>query len=171
MHTIKKSNSIFIGILSIVMVSIAACSPARNVSVSTGLSQSIRFQTAGRIPVIEVILNGKPARFIIDTGASVSVLNEPDAGYYGFRVIDPFFLADIEVTGFADTSLMKQTANCTLEIGRLKITHLRFKSKNISHLTSLLYRNECVRVAGILGSDMFTQYRMQIDFMNKTITF
>jgi hypothetical protein len=168
MQAIRKYDSIItVMIIPIVIVLLASCASSNN-SIKTHV-QSIKFKSAGRIPVIDVILNGKPARFIIDTGASISILNEQEADYYGFRKIEP--LADVEVAGFEGSSMMKHATKCTLEIGSLKITHIRFKSKDINALVAILYRNEQIRIAGILGADLLTQYRMQIDFMNKTISF
>jgi len=66
---------------------------------------------------------------------------------------------------------MRRVVNCTLRMGTLKITHVRFSCKNINELVAVVYRNENIKISGILGSDVFTQYRMQIDFMNQTISF
>ncbi len=147
-----------------------SCAPEINLfEAESETNQSIRFKRiAGRIPVISATLNGKPAYFIIDTGASVSVLNEPEAENYGFTV---GVSNDINVTGFAGSSNVRRVGNYTLQVGTLKITHIRFSCKNINDLVRAVYQNENIKISGILGSDVFAQYRMQIDFMTQTISF
>jgi len=159
-----------IPLLFLLTISLFSCAHDINLSkAKSEKNQIIRFKRiAGRIPVISATLNGKPAYFIIDTGASVSVLNEPEAKSYGFIVGAN---DDVNVTGFTGTSNMRRVVNCTLQVGTLKITHIRFSCKNINELVTVVYGNENIKISGILGSDLLGQYRMQIDFMNQTISF
>ncbi len=95
--------------------------------------RSITFRTVGRIPVIEARLNGKPAAFIIDTGASVSILNTSEAAFYGFEV-STLQSDAVDVTGFSGVSQIHNAGRCTIEIGSLRITHLRFRSRDMPRL-------------------------------------
>ncbi|MBL0743144.1 retropepsin-like aspartic protease [Chryseolinea lacunae] len=135
------------------------------------MPQRVRFQPYGRIPVIEAKLNGKPAFFIVDTGASVSILNEQAARHFGFRIATEGMYEAVEVTGFNGTSTMHHAGRCILEIGDLQIRSLRFKSRDMSDFSSVFFDQERIRIAGILGADMLTQYNMTIDFGTKTLVF
>lgn len=144
------------------------CAPMVVTSVES--VRSITFYTVGRIPVIEARLNGKPARFIIDTGASVSVLNTHEAGFYGFA-IKPHDADAVDVTGFSGVSQIQGAGQCTVEIGSLRITHLRFRSRDMHDFVQVLYPAGEARIAGILGSDLLMQYKMKIDFTDRKVFF
>lgn len=132
--------------------------------------RSVVFHTIGRIPVIEARLNGKPARFIIDTGASVSILNAGEAAFYGFEVFNQED-AGVDVAGFSGISRIQSTGRCIIEIGDLKITHLRFKSRDMHDFAAVLYPSGEARVAGILGGDLLAYYQMRIDFVDRKVFF
>ena len=144
------------------------CAPVVVTSVDS--VRSITFYTVGRIPVIEARLNGKPARFIIDTGASVSVLNTREAGFYGFA-IRPNDADAVDVTGFSGQSQLQGAGQCMVEIGSLRITHLRFRSRDMHDFARVLYPAGDARIAGILGSDVLMQYKMKIDFTDRKVFF
>jgi len=73
-------------LLLIVVILFFSCAQEIKIS-GPEKNQSISFKrTAGRIPVIGATLNGKSAYFIIDTGASISVLNEQEAESFGFII-------------------------------------------------------------------------------------
>jgi len=133
--------------------------------------RQVPFHTHGRIPVIEARLNGRTAHFIIDTGASVSLLNEQEAGYFGFNVFVDDAYPSAHVTGFNGTSTVNYASPCMLELGALKMPALRLKSRNMTEISSVFFEHERIRVAGILGADLLEQYRMQIDFKARVISF
>src|SRR5690349_20974148 len=49
------------------------------------IEKEISFETVGCIPIVKGTINGKSTFFIIDTGASITMLNESDADHFGFR--------------------------------------------------------------------------------------
>jgi len=152
----------------IMVVLVSGC--ASEIALPIDPVRSITFRTVGRIPVIEARLNGKPATFIIDTGASVSILNTSEAAFYGFEV---FTLQSdaVDVTGFSGVSSIHNAGRCTIEIGSLRITHLRFRSRDMHDFARTLYPSGETRIAGILGSDMLMHYKMKIDFVDQKVIF
>jgi Aspartyl protease len=138
--------------------------------ISSGEKQ-LHFETDGHIPVVKAKLNGKPALFIIDTGASVSILNAGFATYYGFSVVEEITVQHT-ATGLEGAALpLGCVGKYTLEVGPLQIRSPRFQSRNLQALSSILFADERVHIAGIFGADVLMQYKMRIDFTNRTISF
>lgn len=133
--------------------------------------RSVNFYTVGKIPVIRTRLNGKLAHFIVDTGASVSILNEAEASHYGFTVMNADVYATTEVLGFNGSAPTGRVNTCTIEIGDMAIKYGSFRSKNMQDFAYILQKNENIRLAGILGADLMNRYSMRINFMDKTISF
>jgi hypothetical protein len=139
------------------------CLPAKYHDVS-----KIRFFQVGKIPVIQGKINGKSAFFIIDTGASCSILNESAALRFGFG---SYALGDYHLTGLGGNAKINQAINCTVEIGPLTITHRKFRARDLDELAQIIKRDENIEIAGILGSDILNQYGLTIDFKHSLICF
>jgi hypothetical protein len=131
--------------------------------------QRIRFFTISEIPVIEGKINGRPAYFIVDTGASCSILNESRSGHFGFT-FKSRNAADL-VTGLGGEAMISLAYNCQIELGPLKIRSITFRTKPNDYLTQLIRQNEKIDVAGIIGADVLKRYNIRIDFGANTIGF
>ena len=147
-----------------------SCAPVRTAQHEPAV-RSVNFYTVGKIPVIKTRLNGKQAYFIVDTGASVSILNEAEAAYYEFTVMNADVYATTEVLSFNGSALTGSVNTCTIEIGDVAIRYGNFRSKNMQDFAYILQKNENIRLAGILGADLMNRYSMRINFMDKTVSF
>ncbi|WP_079685494.1 retropepsin-like aspartic protease family protein [Ohtaekwangia koreensis] len=156
--------------IGILVLIVCSCAPVPLMKTESPV-QSVNFYTVGRIPVVKAKLNGKNAFFIIDTGASVSILNESEAAHFGFSVVNYDVQAMTEVMSFNGTSNIGHVNTCILEIGSTAIKYHGFRSKDMREFASILQRDEQIRLAGILGSDLLNRYSMSINFMDKTISF
>jgi len=152
----------------VILAVVSGCAPG--IATPVQPVRSITFRTIGRIPVIEARLNGKSATFIIDTGASVSILNTSEANFYGFEVFNLPSDA-VDVTGFSGVSQIHSAGRCTIELGSLTITHLRLHTRDMHDFSRILYPAGQTRIAGILGSDLLSHYKMKIDFLDKKVIF
>jgi hypothetical protein len=128
----------------------------------------IRFISAGRIPVAEGKINGKKAFFIIDTGASCSILNESASEHFGFKY---FLKIDDHVFGLSGRAKTNQAFNYVIEFGPHKITQVVFRTKHMNDLAAVIREAESIDIAGIIGSDVLYRYKITIDFRNNTILF
>lgn len=146
------------------------CSIPGSVSVQTDY-HVIPFRTIGqRIPLISGILNDKRAWFIIDTGASITLLNAAEAGYYGFSMHESH--NDLtEVRGFSSQLQLSKTSFCNIEIGQLKIGRSVYRSQEMNQLFRIIENEEKLRIAGVLGSDILARYRMNVNYESKTLSF
>ena len=147
-----------------------SCSPLRNASDDADIN-IVKFRTIGSIPVVEAMLNGKRAIFIVDTGASVSVINESEAKHFDFKIRhnNPEYAVK-EVIGFGGSATLKIAFNCSIELGSRKINSTVFNSSDMRNLAAIICKAEALPFAGILGADVLYRYRMNIDFGSRTIT-
>jgi hypothetical protein len=128
----------------------------------------LQFKTVGLIPIVEGKINGKRAWFIIDTGASVSILNRSNARHFGFKCFDSY---SVSVVGFGGESKMNEAFNCKVEFGPLLLKNISFRARHMNDLTDVIRQHENIEIAGIIGADVFNRYKIAIDFKKSTISF
>jgi predicted aspartyl protease len=148
--------------LLIVVVLFTSCRPA------TRTNQSINFFSIVHIPVVEGRINGKVAFFIVDTGASCSILNESVAKHYGFKTM---LVQDEHLMGLNGTARMKTAYDYSITLSVLKIKGVTFRTRKIDELVDVIKNNESIAIAGIIGSDVLKKYQMGIDFRTNKISF
>lgn len=116
-------------------------------------------QVKGKL-IVEVIINNKIRKFILDTGAS-TVISENL-----YKEINPKLLGRVEVI---DQSGLKDTLN-VVSLSETKINELAFKDipALVSKEAKMLF--ECFDVDGLIGSNLLRNSVVQFDSKNKTIT-
>jgi hypothetical protein len=153
-------------LFGVIVVILTGCSSSRPVSVSSDY-YAIPFRSGlTTIPIIAVKLNNKDAWFVVDTGASTTVLNA--ALSIHFRLSS--YSNETEINGLGGASLF-QTSLCKIELGPLIINHSALKSKGLNQLFSVIGKNENISVAGILGSDILSKYRINVNYETNTVSF
>ena len=127
----------------------------------------LNFRKVGRIPVVEGKINGKKAFFIIDTGASCSILNASASEYFGFTLMH----SSDQIASFTGMVKINLVKNCTVELGLLTVRNVRFRTQIMNELTGFIKQHERIEIAGILGGDFFSRYNIGIDFRRNKITY
>jgi hypothetical protein len=150
-------------LFTLTLLSAWGCLPATYDNVT-----KMRFSTVGKIPVVSGKINGKNAYFIIDTGASCSILNQSGSVHYGFAHLAH---AGDQVTGLGGKVDIHQAVNCLVEFGPLKLRHMSFRTKNLDYLTDIIKQQESITIDGIIGSDILNRYGISIDFKHNLICF
>jgi hypothetical protein len=163
MSDLKKC--IWIQALSALVLLSGSCHPVSQIRTVT----NVRFFKIGQIPVIEGTINGKSAYFIIDTGASCSILNESRATEYGFTFNSVH--TNDHLTGLSGDVKINRALDCDIEIGPLKIKNVIFHSRSIDFLIKVVQENGNINLAGIIGSDILNRYNITIDFKKNLISF
>lgn len=159
--------SILQGALIFTMLSCSSAGVVNETPVSTG----VKFRTAGKIPIIVAKLNGKHAVFIIDTGASVSVINESEARRFNVKIrSSDTMYRTTQAVGFGGKEILNLAFNCDIEFGGRMISGV-FNSKDLTDLGAIVGKGEIWAFGGIIGSDILSKYRMSIDFGTRMITF
>lgn len=114
--------------------------------------------------------DGSPSCWIIDTGASKSVLDINQRAYY--EVLDSdnedeFHSAGIN-QGMMETSVGKMFY---LKLGDLEITNHKVALIDLKHVNEIYGKYSNYRIAGLLGGELLMKYKCRIDYNNKTIKF
>ena len=134
---------------------------------SSGISLPLRLTTSGFLSG-EVQLEGveTPLNFIVDTGASVSVISDDVAGLQG---ISPFASdARMRVVG---------AAGVTEDVPSFLLPKVSFGEHSRKSIMAIALDLDIINEAsgfqqsGILGGNFLRNYRMTFDFRNSKVTF
>ena len=114
--------------------------------------------------------DGTPSCWIIDTGASKSVLDINLNLYY--EILDSDNEEDFQSAGInqgmMETSVGKMYF---LKLGELKITNNKVSLIDLTHVNEIYGKYSSYRISGLLGGDILMQYKCRIDYNTKTIQF
>lgn len=118
---------------------------------------------------ISVKVNGKRARFLIDTGASKSVI---DKGFYEKYLASKKALKTIkrETAGLHSSvpeshfGVIKE-----LEIGALKVKNYSVAAVDLGHVNATYAKLKKPKIQGILGSDLMLKHKMILDYGTGTL--
>lgn len=111
-----------------------------------------------------------PSCWIIDTGASKSVLDVNLTTYYEILDSDnqdDYHSAGIN-QGMMETSVGKMFF---LKFDKLEITNQKVALIDLSHVNEIYGKYTSCRISGLLGGDILMQYKCRIDYDSKTIQF
>ena len=154
-------------IVSVVLFFCISSSYAQNIiSANQGYVEQQKYLTTipykqikGKI-IIEVVIDNRIRKFILDTGAS-TVISENL-----YKELNPKLLGTVEVI---DQSGLKDTLN-VVSLSETKINELAFKDipALVSKEAKMLF--ECFDVDGLIGSNLLRNSVVQFDSKNKTIT-
>jgi len=120
----------------------------------------IPFEMYRGLPITEMQLNGLDAKFLIDTGATSSVLNIDCAVVYEFEYVD---VNDSFFTGASGTQIRSGLVRNAWVHSKGKRINVDFKGLEMPSI------RERYGVVGILGSDIFNNNDCIIDYDNKLI--
>jgi predicted aspartyl protease len=109
--------------------------------------------------LVEAILNGKPARFVVDTGANATVLHAPLVAEYGLeRALGA--AAAVGLGGQAKAGLWRYQ---TLKIGAVETPAGRIISTDLGQMVSVLGARPDQPIVGIIGQDVLSAQQAVID--------
>jgi len=145
----------------IVLLILAACTPVRDLGYA-------EIDTSCGPSLIEGEINGKKTYFVLDTGASITALDQNQSSYFGFSCRE----TDLEIYGFnSDIGVMKQVVG---------IDSIKINGRNIA-LEETIYANNMAklarsiesctrkRIGGIIGVPVIKRYGLIIDLMNNKL--
>jgi predicted aspartyl protease len=116
-----------------------------------------------------ILINGKKALLIIDTGASRSVFDET-------RIVD--FIGHNNLTEHdklssglgTNTMTSKKVVLESLELNGLVLNNYEATILNLHHVNQSYQKIGLAPIDGILGGDILTDYHAVIDYKNATLT-
>jgi hypothetical protein len=114
--------------------------------------------------------DGTTANWIIDTGASKTVLDSNLDQFYESIESDPeedYQSAGIN-QGMLDTTVGRIYR---LQFGGLEISNLKVALIDLNHVNEIYEKFTPYKIAGLLGGDILMDYQCMIDYENKLIRF
>ncbi|MCW3125766.1 MAG: putative aspartyl protease [Bacteroidetes bacterium] len=119
-------------------------------------------QGGGYHPFVTVTVEGKKCRFLIDTGASKSVI---DKHFYESKLERKMKVLKQETTGLHSTVMESYTGTLKkLQIGELNISQYFVAGVDLSHVNSTYKKMKIKKIDGILGSDLLKIHNVVIDY-------
>lgn len=123
----------------------------------------------GFFPVISLMINGKPAKMIIDTGASITVMSLKNIGKY----IKPSDVktCDSEIISIANKEKIGgKYSYVNLSIANAIISGVVVNILDLGSFEEIFSSNQ-INIQGVLGMNFFYNTNAIVDFKNKKITF
>lgn len=118
---------------------------------------------------IEVMLNGKNAFLLLDTGASRTVLDKNQINDYIHN--QEIELLDEKSTGLGTNNMDIHTTEISqLEIGYKKIQNITLALIDLSHVNETYEKLGFKKIQGVLGSDLLYKYKAIIDYQKLELT-
>lgn len=129
---------------------------------------TLDFEFKKNLIIIKAHVNDKSANFIVDTGASISLLDKKQYKRYKFEY---FVSADERLTGFGGRSRLLTTSSVQFRLDGFDLSATyRFNASDLGELNVALSDSD-TRVLGIIGSDFLKNYHAIIDYENRKIYF
>jgi hypothetical protein len=125
-----------------------------------GFSASPVVQLVTGHQLVNGTLNGKPATFVLDTGANVSVIHQPYAADFG---LTPQRGVTGAAVGLGGGMKATRASVETLQIADVQIRQRHLMIADLSQLESILGRLTRSPIHGIVGQDVLREHRAVID--------
>ena len=114
--------------------------------------------------------DGTPSCWIIDTGASKTVMDKNLSSYY--ELMDSDDMEDYQSAGINQGMMETSVGKLTyLRFGDLKITGQKVALIDLSHVNEIYGKYTSYRIAGLLGGDILMLHQCIIDYAAKIIRF
>lgn len=112
-------------------------------------------------------INGAAGNFIIDTGASHSVIDEVSAGKFSLKFSDK---ASKDAGGLGNSALKtrKSTRNM-IDLKGFQIKKAVLIAIDLSHVNDTLKKGGSGRIDGVIGSDILKKHKALIDYSEKAL--
>jgi len=121
------------------------------------------------LPVVKGKINDKDAYFILDTGASVTLLNNALAEDFGFAVVQNEYWENYVVTGLGGKHLIQEARNVVVQLGGERLAFIN-KACSLQKI-SKNFAADHIKIAGIIGSDIMGFLGSEINFANHYVIF
>lgn len=123
--------------------------------------------TSDYLPIVQGVINGRKAYFLLDTGASVSMLDTSQKKDFGFEAVG---LDDTTIGGYGGLSLeVSKLEKYKVEIGT-ELMRDDFLGKDLKYLVEPIQENTGYKITGIIGSNNIMRSGLIIDFKNNKLT-
>ena len=114
--------------------------------------------------------DGSSSFWIIDTGASKTVLNKQLEAY--FEIAESDNTDDYQSAGINQGMLETSVGIMSyLRFGTLEITDQKIALIDLEHVNEIYFKYTSYQIAGLLGGDILMKYGCEIDYSRQVIRF
>lgn len=130
----------------------------------------IKVEEKGIHLLVDAIVNDLPAKFIVDTGASQTVMDrERSKKFIGSMSVEE---SETKSKGLGTDSMQSFTTSLTsLQIGEMKIDDQDIVLLDLSHVVNSYVDMGLPMVDGVIGGDILSTRKAIIDYGKESITF
>ena len=116
-------------------------------------------------------INGKNAYFLLDTGASYTVLHSKSAKHFDFNIFQSSSNNRNSTSINNKASFKRDTAiDVMLDFGQPSYKQAYY-SQNLTPVINHVFSISKIRITGIIGTDLLKQYGCTVDIGNKVLRF
>jgi hypothetical protein len=117
--------------------------------------------------LIKSRLNGKNGKFILDTGASHTVVDEKAASKFGMKFVQK---KSSKAAGLGTSELsVRLSKGNKLSLDSFLIENLKISVMDLSHVNRALSRFGAGKVEGVIGADILKKYKAIIDYNEEAL--
>lgn len=117
-------------------------------------------------------INGKPARFLVDTGASMSVVDQERIGTYFLPEKATLNKVEALSRGFGSNQIECSTLTLrSISFGRLVLKKVEMVAVDFSHINESYDILRMKKILGVVGGDLLMLLHAVIDYRRHRITF
>lgn len=119
-------------------------------------------------PIVALKINGKKAYFLVDTGASITLVHDRFARHYNFEVVASA-QEDQTLAGFGqNTQGIREAKKIDITLAEKKMNVVVY-SHDLTNIINSINQRTHIRISGILGSDTLRKYGMMVDYANSQL--
>jgi len=112
-------------------------------------------------------INGKPGKFILDTGASATVINEADADGFNLVLMNK---KSKKAGGLGGSGIkVRQSTGNVLSLKGFKADKLKIAVLDLSHVIKSLVQNGAGKINGVIGADILKKFNAIIDYKGEAL--
>lgn len=168
----NKIKEKFAAVVLLLMLSLASLITLNNCKDKTENVYGDNFVTSminyKKLPLVEGTLNGQSAYFILDTGATISILDSEQLKNY--KVVNKGLSEDYVVGYGGVDSESYELDNVNILIGKDVSLTERFQGKNIKTIVNTVKTFSGKKIVGIIGNNNISSNKLILDFNKGTIT-
>ena len=138
----------------------------KNQQLSAEDQPSFAFEIHDHMLIVNGQVNGKSGKFIIDTGAGVSLLDLNQAKKYEFNYFKDN--SNDRLTGFGGRSQLLETSTVFFQLKGAFDRPIKFYTSDLNGLNSTLsHKTPYIQILGALGADFLDRYKAVIDYRKR----
>jgi len=132
-----------------------------------GFSKFCYQKLSSQHAIVNVSINGKQSHFVLDSGASVSVVNNDEL--IKFRLIPTSQIDNAQATGLGGHVNAQSFNVDSLKIQNFKTNTTHIFAMDLSHVVNALNSISSVPIAGVIGQDILVAHEAIIDIASNTL--